>query len=117
MEPGLTPRPRRRSSQGDAHDEGAVIPRRCDAVTRALGRLRDVLVCGEVPLAGSLVFLYQRPHTWKGDVERLFALLEEIGEARFRVVLQRALFQRLIGAEYVVCVAARLGAPDAAAVS
>jgi transposase len=61
--------------------------------------------------------VHQRPHTWKGDVERLFALLEEIGDVRFRVVLQRALFQRLIGAEYVVRVAARLGATDAEAVS
>jgi len=52
--------------------------------------------------------IHQRPHTWKGDVERLFALLEELGDAQFRVVLQRALFQRLIGAEYVVRVAARL---------
>jgi len=51
--------------------------------------------------------IHQRPHTWKGDVERLFALLEELGDAAFRVVLQRALFQRLIGAEYVVRLAAR----------
>jgi transposase len=52
--------------------------------------------------------VHQRPHTWKGDVERLFALLEELGDARCRTVLQRALFQRLIGAEYVVRLAARL---------
>jgi transposase len=51
--------------------------------------------------------IHQRPHTWKGDVERLFALLEELGDERFRTVLQRALFQRLIGAEYVVRLAAR----------
>jgi transposase len=51
--------------------------------------------------------IHQRPLTWKGDVERLFALLEELGDALFRVVLQRALFQRLIGAEYVVRLAAR----------
>jgi len=55
--------------------------------------------------------IHQRPHTWKGDVERLFALLEELGDAQFRVVLQRALFQRLIGAEYVVRLAAR-GTPS-----
>jgi transposase len=52
--------------------------------------------------------VHQRPHTWKGDVERLFALLEELGEPRFRQVLQRALFQRLLGAEYVVRLASRL---------
>jgi transposase len=51
--------------------------------------------------------IHQRPLTWKGDVERLFALLEELGDALYRVVLQRALFQRLIGAEYVVRLAAR----------
>jgi transposase len=50
--------------------------------------------------------IHQRPYTWKGDVERLFALLEELGDARCRLVLQRALFQRLIGAEYVVRLAA-----------
>jgi transposase len=51
--------------------------------------------------------IHQRPHTWKGDVERLFALLEELGDAPFRLVLQRALFQRLIGAEHVVRLVAR----------
>jgi hypothetical protein len=38
---------------------------------------------------------------WKVDVERLFALLEEVGEERFLRLLQRALFQQLYGAEYV----------------
>lgn len=52
--------------------------------------------------------IHQRPFTWKGDVERLFALLEELGDQRMRTVLQRALFQRLLGAEYVVRLAARL---------
>jgi len=52
--------------------------------------------------------VHQRPFTWKGDVERLFALLEELGDQRMRTVLQRALFQRLMGAEYVVRLAARL---------
>ena len=46
--------------------------------------------------------IHARPFTWKGDVERLFMLLEEVGEARFLKLLQRALFQRLYGAEYVV---------------
>ena len=50
--------------------------------------------------------IHARPFTWKADVERLFALLEEIGEERLLRLLQRALFQRLYGAEYVV----RLGA-------
>ena len=52
--------------------------------------------------------IHHRPHTWKGDVERLFALLEELGDPPFRLVLQRALFQQLIGAEYVVRLVARL---------
>ncbi len=60
--------------------------------------------------------IHQRPHTWKGDVERLFALLEELGDLPFRLVLQRALFQRLIGAEYVVRLVART-APSTEAVS
>jgi transposase len=55
--------------------------------------------------------IHQRPYTWKGDVERLFALLEELGDAHFRLVLQRALFQRLIGADHVVRLAARIPAP------
>jgi transposase len=51
--------------------------------------------------------IHARPHTWKGDVERLFALLEELGQERFVRLLQRALFQHLIGAEYVLRLAAR----------
>jgi transposase len=58
--------------------------------------------------------VHQRPHMWKGDVERLFALLEELGEPRFRQVLQRALFQRLFGAEYVVRLASRLPSEEVA---
>jgi transposase len=46
--------------------------------------------------------IHARPFTWKGDVERLFALLERIGDAAFLRLLQRALFQRLWGAEYVL---------------
>lgn len=49
--------------------------------------------------------VHARPFTWKSDVERLFALLEELGEERFLRLLQRALFQRLYGAEYVVRIA------------
>ncbi len=56
--------------------------------------------------------VHQRPHTWKGDVERLFALLEELGDLHFRLVLQQALFRRLIGAEYVVRLAGRLPAGE-----
>jgi transposase len=52
--------------------------------------------------------IHARPHTWKVDVERLFALLEEVGEERFLRLLQRALFQRLYGAEYVVRFAAEV---------
>ncbi len=50
--------------------------------------------------------VHHRPHTWKGDVERLFALLEQIGEARFLHALQRALFHGLYGAEHVLYLAA-----------
>ena len=39
------------------------------------------------------------------------SLLEELGEARFRTVLQRALMQRTFGAEYVIPLVARLAAP------
>jgi hypothetical protein len=51
--------------------------------------------------------VHQRPHTWAGDVERLFALLEELGDDACRALLQRALFQHTIGAEYVIALAAR----------
>lgn len=67
-----------------------------------------LLELGPVAEAYLTELVHQRPFTWKGDVERLFALLEELGDARTGTVLQRALFQRLIGAEYVVRLAARL---------
>lgn len=75
-------------------------------------RLLELGAVGEAYLTE---LIHQRPHTWKGDVERLFALLEELGEPQFRAVLQRALFQRLIGAEYVVRLVARLAGMAAAA--
>ena len=66
-----------------------------------------ILELGSVGEAYLTELIHRRPHIWKGDVERLFALLEELGDAHFRLVLQRALFQQLIGAEYVVRLAAR----------
>jgi transposase len=66
-----------------------------------------ILELGPVGEAYLTELVHQRPLTWKGDVERLFALLEELGDGLFRSVLQRALFQRLIGAEYLVRLAAR----------
>lgn len=66
-----------------------------------------LLELGPVGEAYLTELIHARPHTWKGDVERLFALLEEVGEARFLRLLQRALFSRLYGAEYVVQLAAR----------
>lgn len=68
-------------------------------------RLLELGPVGEAYLTD---LVHQRPHTWAGDVERLFTLLEELGEERFRVVLQRALMQRTFGAEYVVRLVARL---------
>lgn len=66
-----------------------------------------ILELGSVGEAYLTELIHRRPHIWKGDVERLFALLEELGDMHFRLVLQRALFQQLIGAEYVVRLAAR----------
>jgi len=66
-----------------------------------------ILELGPVGESYLTELIHARPHTWKGDVERLFALLEELGEAHFLRLLQRALFQRLYGAEYVVKLAAR----------
>jgi hypothetical protein len=45
--------------------------------------------------------IHQRPRTWKGDVTRLFTLLQRIGEEACIRALQAALFRALIGAEYV----------------
>ena len=67
-----------------------------------------LLELGPVGEAYLTEVVHQRPHTWAADVERLFALLDDVGEDRLRTLLQRALFQRLIGADYVVRLAARL---------
>lgn len=67
-----------------------------------------LLELGPVGEAYLTELVHQRPHTWAGDVERLFALLEELGDERFRLVLQRALMQRTFGAEYVIRLIARL---------
>ena len=61
-----------------------------------------LLELGPVGEAFLTELVHQRPHTWAGDVERLFQLLEEVGEGVFRLLLQRALMQRTFGAEYVI---------------
>ncbi len=45
--------------------------------------------------------IHQRPRTWKGDVEDLYALLGSVGEEPLTQALQAALLRGLIGAEYV----------------
>lgn len=66
-----------------------------------------ILELGPIGEAYLTELIHARPHTWKGDVERLFALLEELGDERFVQLLQRAHLQDLFGAEYVVCLATR----------
>lgn len=66
-----------------------------------------ILELGPVGESYLTELIHARPRTWKGDVERLFMLLEELGELRFLRLLQRALFQELYGSEYVVELAAR----------
>jgi transposase len=60
-----------------------------------------LLELGPVGEAYLTELIHQRRFTWKGDVLRLFTLLEQVGEERFLRALQRALFLRLYGAEYV----------------
>jgi hypothetical protein len=66
-----------------------------------------ILELGPVGESYLTELIHARPRTWKGDVERLFMLLEELGEPTFRRLLQRALFQQLYGSEYVVELATR----------
>jgi hypothetical protein len=74
--------------------------------------MRERLVeLGPVGEAYVTELVHQRPHTWKGCIERAFALLEQLGEPRFRLLLQRALMQRLFGAEYLEHLAAQLDGP------
>jgi hypothetical protein len=66
-----------------------------------------LLELGPVGEAYLTELIHARPYVWKGDIERLFALLEELGDEPFIQLLQRALLQELYGAEYVVRLAAR----------
>lgn len=51
--------------------------------------------------------IHRRPRTWKGDVERLYELLNEVGEPACLTALQAALLRGLVGAEYVEDLARR----------
>ena len=74
--------------------------------------MRERLVeLGPVGEAYVTELVHQRPHTWQGCIERAFALLEQLGEPRFRQLLQRALMQRLFGAEYLEHLAAQVDGP------
>lgn len=66
-----------------------------------------ILELGPVGESYLTELIHARPRTWKGDVERLFMLLEELGDPTFLRFLRRALFQQLYGSEYVVELAAR----------
>ena len=66
-----------------------------------------ILELGPIGEAYLTELIHARPRMWKGDVERLFALLEELGDDGFVRLLQRAMLQNLYGAEYVVRLATR----------
>ncbi len=108
-----------------SHGTGSYLPGQRAAQLAAVAGARKrlyfmrerILELGPVGEGYLTELIHQRPHTWKGDVERLFALLEELGDTHFRLVLQRALFQRLIGAEYVVRLVARGAGSSSEAVS
>lgn len=63
---------------------------------------------GEVGMGFLTELVHRRARTWQHDVERLFNLLERIGEQHFKELLKRALFQSLIGADYVERLAKQL---------
>jgi transposase len=73
-----------------------------------------LLELGPVGEAYLTELVHQRPLTWAGDVERLFQLLEELGDGAFRLVLQRALMQRTFGAEYVIRLVGRTAGAEVA---
>ena len=73
-----------------------------------------LLELGPVGEAYLTELVHQRPLTWAGDVERLFQLLEELGDGVFRLVLQRALMQRSFGAEYVIRLVGRSASAEVA---
>jgi transposase len=62
---------------------------------------------GPVGAAYLTELVHAREHTWPADVERLFHLLEELGDERFLRVLQAAFLRKLWGAEHVLRLAAR----------
>lgn len=81
---------------------------RADQLARVAGERKRLyfmrerlLELGPVGEAYLTELIHQRRFTWKGDVERLFTLLETAGEERFLTALKGALFRRLYGAEYV----------------
>ena len=75
------------------------------AVSGARGRLyfqRQRLLELGAPAEHFLTeLIHQRPRTWKADVERLYDLLNRVGESTCLQALQSALLRGLVGAEYV----------------
>jgi transposase len=74
-------------------------------VSGARGRLyfqrQRLLELGPVAAGFLTELVHQHPRTWKGDVERLYQLLEQLGEQRLLNAMQAAMLRGLIGAQYV----------------
>jgi transposase len=81
------------------------------AVSGERGRLyfkrQRILELGPVAVHFFTELVHQRPRTWKGDLEKLYRLLDEIGEDPLRHALHQALLRGLVGAEYVLDLATR----------
>jgi transposase len=66
-----------------------------------------LLELGPVAVHFLTELIHGRPHTWRGDVERLFGLLEQMGDPAFLQLLERADDEALYGADHLIRLAAR----------
>jgi transposase len=64
-------------------------------------RRQQILELGPVAEAYLTEIVHKRPRTWRGDVERLYDLLLEVGPKRLLSAMSRSADDRLFGAEHV----------------
>jgi transposase len=100
-----------RFPEGDLSYPPEIRAQHLAAVSGARGRLyfkrQRILELGPVAVHFFTELVHQRPRTWKTDLETLYQLLADFGEAALLEVLHEALLRGLIGAEYVTDLATR----------
>jgi len=84
-----------------AEDRAATLAAVSGERAKLYSKRQQILELGGAAEAFLTEIVHRRPRTWKGDVERLYEILVQVGPKALLAAMARATSKRLFGAEHV----------------